>query len=142
KAFDQAARELGVTPATAEGLNENSFLVNGLGSAKELVQWSYQAETGHVSPIYTVGDDFVVARLTGLQPEGLLVLTDQNRPMITAMVMKEKKAQLLLEKYKGTSLEAIAGSAGQTTAVADSIRFAQAFVPGMGNEPKVVGYAF
>lgn len=142
KAFDQVARELGVTTATAEGLDRNSFLVSGLGSARELVQWSYEAETGHVSPIYTVGDDFVVARLSQVQPAGLLALTDQNRPMISAMVMKEKKAQLLLEKYKGSSLEAIAGSAGQTVASADSFRFAQAFIPGVGNEPKVVGYAF
>src|SRR5690606_31552694 len=55
---------------------------------------------------------------------------------------KEKKAQLLLEKHKGSSLDAIAASAGQSVAGADSFRFAQSFIPGLGNEPKVVGYAF
>src|SRR5690606_14639850 len=61
--FDKAAQEAATPSAVADGIKKNSFLVNGLGSSRDLVKWTYDAKLGDVSPIYTVGENYVVARL-------------------------------------------------------------------------------
>jgi hypothetical protein len=58
-------------------------------------------------------------------------------------VRAEKKAKMIADKYKGAqSLDAIAQQAGTTVATADSIRGNTSFAPGIGYEPKVIGYTF
>ncbi len=141
--FDKVAEAQGQTITPAEGIDENSYLVNGLGSAKEMVKWVYEAKEGDVSPVFTLADKFVIAKLTGITPAGLVPINEQNRPQLEAMVKKGKKARILMDKTKGkTSLEAIAQAEQQQVGTAESVNFLQGFVPGLGNEPKVSGYSF
>jgi peptidyl-prolyl cis-trans isomerase D len=142
--FDKVAEEMGVSTANADGLDANSFLVRGLGSARDLVKWAYDAKLENVSPIYTVGDNYIIAKLTNIQDKGLATLTDETRPVLKSYVLKEKKAQIILDKYKTapSSLEQVASVEKQAVSVADSLKFPQSFIPGIGNEPKVIGYAF
>jgi peptidyl-prolyl cis-trans isomerase D len=141
--FDKLAKASGYTPAPADGLNKNSFAINGVGSSRDLVKWAYDAKIGDVSPVYTINSKYIIAKLTSIMDAGLAPINDKTRPILADYVRKEKKAQMLMDKTKGQStLEAIAQSQGQTVGVADSVNFVQAFVPGLGNEPKVAGYAF
>jgi len=146
KTFDQVASENGLKTTQAGGIDQNSHYVNNLGSASDLVKWAYDKNTkiGDVSPVFSVNSKFVIARLEAIQPKGLLQINDQNRAMLKALVMKEKKAKVILDKYKSipASLAALSQQAQQPINNLDSIRFAQSFVPGLGNELKVVGYAF
>lgn len=146
KAFDQVASENGLKTTQAGGIDQNSYLVNNLGSANDLVKWVYDDNTkiGDVSPVFSVNGNFVIAKLAAIQPKGLLQINDQNRAMLKALVMKEKKAKIILDKYKSTpvSLAALSQQAQQPINNLDSIRFAQSFAPGLGNELKVIGYAF
>ncbi len=142
-AFEKTAKEMSVTTARADGISENSFLVNGLGSSRELVKWLYESDMGTVSPIFNVGDKYVVAKVNNILPAGLAPINEQTRPILEGYVRKSKKAQMLLDRTKGkNSLEAIAQAEQQTVGTADSINLAQGFIPGLGNEPKVAGYAF
>ena len=140
------ASENGLKTTQAGGIDQNSYYVNNLGSASDLVKWAYDKNTkiGDVSPVFSVNNKFVIARLEAIQPKGLLQINDQNRAMLKALVMKEKKAKIILDKYKSipASLAALSQQAQQPINNLDSIRFAQSFVPGLGNELKVVGYAF
>lgn len=146
ESFEQNAAASGLSPKTAAGIDKNSYLVDGLGSARDLVKWVYDKDTkaGDVSPIYTVNGNFVIAKLTGIQEKGLLKVNDQNRPMLRSLVMKDKKAQIILDKYKSApaSLDAIAQKEQQPINNLDSVHFVQNFIPGLGNEPKVLGFAF
>lgn len=146
KTFDQVASENGLKTTQAGGIDQNSYYVNNLGSASDLVKWAYDKNTkiGDVSPVFSVNSKFVIARLEAIQPKGLLQINDQNRAMLKALVMKEKKAKIILDKYKSipASLTALSQQAQQPINNLDSIRFAQSFVPGLGNELKVIGYAF
>ncbi|HET8572437.1 MAG TPA: peptidylprolyl isomerase [Edaphocola sp.] len=146
KTFDQVATENGLRTTQAGGIDQNSYLVNNLGSASDLVKWVYDENTkiGDVSPVFSVNGKFIIAKLAAIQPKGLLQINDQNRDMLKAMVMKEKKAKIILDKYKSipASLAALSQQAQQPVNSLDSIRFAQSFVPGLGNELKVIGYAF
>lgn len=142
-AFDKAAKASGYAAIPADGLNKNSYLVNGLGSSRELVKWAYDAKEGAVSPVYTVGNKFVVAKLNGIMEAGLAPINAQTRPILSGYVQKIKKAKILMDKTKGKgNLEAIAQSQNQAVGTADSVNFLQGFIPGVGNEPKVAGYAF
>lgn len=142
-AFDKTAKAHGYVPTPSGGLNENSYVVNGLGSSRDMVKWAYEAKLGDVSPVYTVGDKYVVAKLSNIMDIGLAPINSQTRPILENYVRKEKKANLLIARTKGkTSLEAIAQAENQQVGVADSVNFLQGFIPGVGNEPKVAGYAF
>ncbi|KAA5533618.1 hypothetical protein F0919_13855 [Taibaiella lutea] len=143
KMFDNLAKSKGYNIQSADGLNQNSFLVNGLGSSRDLVKWAYSAKLGDVSTVYTIGDRYIVAKLSSVMDAGLAPVNDKTRPFIEQYVMKNKKAEALKNKIKGqASLEAIAQSQGQAVGTADSVNFVQGFIPGVGQEPKVVGYAF
>jgi len=138
--FDKAAQESGVATAVVNGINQNSFLLNGLGSSRDLVKWVYDAKVGDVSSIYTVGENYVVAKVKDIQKKGLVNITDETRPILSGYVMKEKKAKLLMDKYKGTSLNSIAQAANETVVAADSVKF-QSGIPGLEGEGRVTGYA-
>lgn len=142
-AFEKQAKADGLQLMPVDGINENSTVINGLGASKTLVKWASGAKVGDISPIITIGDQHVIAKLNGITPIGLIGITDQNRPALESYVRKEKKAKLLMEKTKGkTSLESIAQAEGQQVAAADSVSFIQGYINGLGNEPKVVGYSF
>jgi hypothetical protein len=57
-------------------------------------------------------------------------------------VMNDKKGQLLTQAIGGKSLEEIASSYGMSVEDAVGITLSSSFVPGMGNEPKVIAAAF
>jgi len=141
--FDKTVKEKGLMPGFADNLNENSFLVGNLGSSRELVKWVYGAKEGDVSPIFTIGNQFVVAKLKGIMNAGLAPINEQTRPQLTALVQRAKKAKILLDRSKGkANLQAIAEAEQQQVGHADSINFVQSFVPGLGLEPKVAGFAY
>lgn len=142
-AFDKIAKAEGYTPTPADGLNKNSYVINGLGSSRDMVKWAYDAKIGDVSPVYTINNKYIIAKLSSIMDAGLAPINDKTRPILSDYVRKVKKAEMLKEKTKGqTTLDAIAQSQGQQVGTADSVNFLQGFVPGVGNEPKVAGYAF
>jgi len=94
--------------------------------------------------VFQLGDQrYVVAKLSGINEKGLMAITPANRAMLQQRVADEKKAAAITAKYKGaTSLDAIASGSGQQVAQSDSVMLAGAYIPGLGYEPKVVGYTF
>lgn len=143
EAFDQVARDMNVNPMPATGLNPNSSLVGSLGSSRDLVKWAYGAKMGDVSNVFTIGEKYVVAKLTAVQEKGVVALTDENRPSIEFYVMNEKKAKAILDKHKdNVTLASLASTYNTPINTADSINEAQSFISGIGNEPRVNGYIF
>jgi peptidyl-prolyl cis-trans isomerase D len=62
--------------------------------------------------------------------------------MIEQKVREEKKAELIAKKYAGKGLDAIAAESMQQVMQSDSVILGGSYVPNLGYEPKVVGYAF
>jgi len=58
------------------------------------------------------------------------------------LVLNEKKAKIIEQQMKGTTLEQIAQSAHQQVQTADSLNFSAFIVPMLGSEPKFIGAAF
>lgn len=143
KAFDAAVKSEKLDKRVGENIKANDFVIQGIGSARPVISWMYDAKVGEVSPVFTLDGHYIVAKLTAKQDKGLMTLDANLRPVLEAAVKAEKKAAMIAEKYKAMqNLEAIAQASGQAVQRADSFNAATPYINNLGYEPKVVGYAF
>lgn len=142
--FAKEAAASGLVVQSAQGLNRNSSLVQGVGASGELVKWAYEAKAGAASPIFNVGaNKIVVAKLSEINEPGILKPAGAMKTSIENIIRQQKKAQLLIDANKQkTSLADIATANQVEVATADSITFSAPMIQGLGNEPKVLGYTF
>ncbi|HKG69476.1 MAG TPA: SurA N-terminal domain-containing protein [Segetibacter sp.] len=142
KQFDENATKQHLPVLSAPDLKKNDFQISGLGDSRQFIRWIFENKTGDVSEPYEIGDKYVVAVVTGESDKGLMSLT-KARPIAEPLIINEKKAQQIISsKFKGGTLEQVAKSAGVSVLHADSVGFAQPFIPNIGNEPKITGLAF
>lgn len=131
-----------LTVLTAADIKQNDFNVNGVGQNRQLVRWIYENKTGDVSEPVEVGDRYVVAIISGVNPAGNMSAADA-RPLVEGFVRNEKKAKQIIDgKFKGNTLEAISAAIGSPVLRGDSLSFSSPFLPNVGSEPKVIGAAF
>lgn len=143
KAFDEAVKTAKVDKKLGDNVKVSDFAVPGLGSAREVVRWMYDAKEGDVSGVFQMEGRYVVAKLTAINEPGLMKITDNIRPQIETSVRFKKKAAIINEKYKSsTNIDAIATASGQTAATSDSFNAANSFSQKIGYEPKAIGYCF
>lgn len=144
---DNVAKNKSLVKEEAKEIGKNNILVNNLNNARELVRWAYARDTevGDVSPVFEIGDQFVVATLTGKREKGYAKIEDIKEEL-TAAVRNEVKAEQIIEKLKGQkgNLDQIAASYGANAMVktVDNVTFASATIPGFGFEPVAIGKAF
>ncbi len=133
-------RELTVKPVVFKELDEN---IPGLGSQREIVRWAFNEETdlGEFKNFPIAGFGFIVAKLVEKNDKGLMNVEDAS---ITAIpeIRKEKKAKLIREKIKATTLTDISKNQGQSVRTASAVTMNNTTLSGAGVEPKVVGAAF
>lgn len=142
KEFAAAALKSNVNILTAADIKQNDFNINGVGQSRSLVRWVYENKTGAVSEPVEVGDRYIIAIVSGINPAGTLSPAEA-RPLVEGFIRNEKKAKQILDgKFKGASLEAIASSIGTQVLRADSLSFSTPFLPNVGSEPKIIGAAF
>lgn len=126
-------------------IKENDFNIPGLQDARSLVSWAFKAKIGEVSDPLTVGDNFIVATVDKIYKEGLQDAATA-RPGAEAIIMKEKKTDLIIKKIgENPTLDAAAAAYGKSIqeAGADStLTLASQVINGLGVEPKVIGASF
>jgi peptidyl-prolyl cis-trans isomerase D len=146
--FDAAVIEQKLSKRVVS-VSETDRQVAGLEDARSLIRAAYTAEVGDViissqeSPIFELGDNFVVAILTEAVEGGLATLSDV-KDRVELSVIKEKKTELLMKEATAalagkTDMEAIATELGSTVKNAANIDFNSFSIPGLGLEPAVVG---
>ena len=130
-------------------VREDDRQVVGLENARPLIRSAFKAEEGEViissqeSPIFELGDNFVIAILTKVTEEGVASF-DDVRARVELGAVKDKKAEYLSEKANAamaekTDLSAIATELKSTVKNAANIDFNSYSIPGLGLEPVVVG---
>lgn len=142
--FDSSIVKEGLNKRIADNIRENDKNIAGLDQPRELVRWAYQAKKDDISKVFTFGDKFVIAKLTDIREKGILPL-DAVRDQVTAEARKKKKGDMLIEKMNATGAKSVDDMAAKLNTAAmdaDNVSFASPFVPGLGNEPKLVGTAF
>ncbi len=144
------------TAVTEQNLNKRVITVNeterqivGLENARILIRAAFDADEGDIimstqgSPIFELGDNFVIAVLTQATEEGVAEL-DGVRARVELSVIKEKKAEYLIQKANTamqgkTDLQEIAAELNTTVKNAANVDFNAFSIPGVGLEPAVVG---
>lgn len=142
--FEENAKKQSLQIGNIGDIKENDTQVPGLGENRSFVRWVYESKTGDVSEPFELNDKYIVALTTGVSEKGLMSVA-KARPSAEPMILNEKKAlQIINTKFKGTitDINQAATAAGTQVMTADSISFAQGFIPNLGNELKVTGIAF
>ena len=126
-------------------VKENDYQLGALIDARQLIKWAFEAKQGDVSEAFNIQDQFIVAVVDKIQPEGL---PDGKtaRPMVELTVRNIKKAENITKKLStAATLEAAAASYSVSvgSAGADStLTFGAQIINGVGQEPKIIGAAF
>jgi len=143
--FAKLAEKDKLKVAVADKITATQGFAPGLDNPRKLIQDAYAADKGDVLPeIYTMGDAYVVARLTDVKPKGTLTL-DAVKKEIQPMVLNAAKAKLLKAKFEGAGkagLDQIASKVGRTVMPVQNIVFANPIIPGVAQENKLVGTVF
>jgi peptidyl-prolyl cis-trans isomerase D len=141
KSFNQEAVKLNKQPFPASGIKSMDYDIPGIGESRTLVRWIYEKNVNAVSEPTEVGDSYFVAIITGEEKVGLASVASV-RPQVEGILRDQKKALQIKQNFKGNTIEEIAMSAKTIVQPADSINFNYSMIPGIGNEPKLVGAAF
>jgi len=142
KDFGKLAKEMKLTlsPAVTSKVMDESF--GALGNQRNIVRWAFEKGTksGDVKRFEVANLGHVIAKVKKVNEEGLMT-AEAARPSVENSIKNKKKAELLKAKMSGSSLEAIAKSAGSAIQQATAITMDNPSLA-TGQEPKVVGNAF
>ena len=141
KSFNEQAVKLNKQAFPATGIKAMDYEIPGIGESRSLVRWVYEKGVNAVSEPTEVGDNYFVAVITGEDKAGLASVASA-RPQVEGILRDQKKATQIKQNFKGNTMEEIAASAKSVVQPADSINFNYSMIPGIGNEPKLVGAAF
>ncbi len=135
----------------AKDLDRNARNVNNLQNARDIVRWAYglgatgETKVGAISEVFEVGDQYVIAALTGERSKGTATVASLRNELL-GPVRNELKAQQIMAKLQGKTgpLEDQAKAYGPTAQVqtAENVVLGQPNLPGAGFEPQAVGRAF
>ena len=146
KSFNDGIKALNLQKREADQVKVQDYSIQGMGSARELVRWMYNAKQDNVSEVIKLSSPnnrYIIAKLINIQPKGTLKINAAVKPQIETIVRAEKKVEKIIEKYKSqTSLEGIAGLSGQPILKADSFTSTTPYLNNIGYEPKAIGYTF
>ncbi|WP_445719748.1 peptidylprolyl isomerase [Flavobacterium sp.] len=140
--FAAIAKKAGLEVVPAANLKGSDEYVQGVGSQREIVRWSFNKDTeiGDVKR-FEVPQGFVIAKLKDKNESGLLPI-DIARQSVEVLIKNQKKAEIIKKKMNGTSLEAVAQKSGASVQPAIGVTLKTPNLPNIGNEPKVIGKAF
>ncbi len=138
------AAKKGYNVLTGNDVTTSQHYVGGVRGTREVLKWIFQAKEGEVSPLYDCGDNdnMMVVSLTKIHPQGYRSLDDQQvKEFVQREVMKDKKAEMLMAKFKGVNSIAAAKGKGAEISTVNQVTFASpAFVSATGSsEPALSG---
>ena len=141
KTFTSSALKFKKEIFPAANIKANDTQIPGIGESRTLVRWVFEKDVNAISEPIEVGDNYLVAIITAEEKQGLMSV-EAAKPQVEGVIRDKKKAELIKQTFKGNSLEAYAAAAKSTILTADSLNFNYSMIPGIGNEPKVIGAAF
>ncbi len=150
EAFNKGVEKLKLEKKIAM-LREADRTIIGLETPRMLIRAAFNAKTGNVlrntdgSPIFELGDNFVIAALSNATEEGFSSF-ESVKPRVELAVLKEKKSKILAERIKNAAqgksdLKEIAYTLGAEVKTASNISFATTMIPDVGMEPALIGAA-
>lgn len=135
--FNAAASAASVTPRVARvAQGERSIL--GLENSHEVVRWAYGADVQDISEIFTLGNAYVVAMLTGIDNTEYMDVSEVSE-VIRETLMREKKFEVLKAKLAGSNIDEVAKSAGVEVTPFTNVKMNDYGVAMLPLEPHLAG---
>jgi len=136
----------GAIKNAVKGIQKSASSFNDITDARRLVVWAFNDETklGSASnEIFELNDRFVIPVLTNITEENNPNLEDL-RESIATEVRKQMKAEQIIAKLKGATIEEMAKGYGSEAKVnvAAGISMNSTSIADIGYDPKVVGRVF
>ncbi len=145
--FNALAQKSGYNVGVADRIAPTQGYAPGLDNPRQVIRDAYDAKKGTVLPqVYTMDNDYVVVKLTAIQPKGQLALEDVKK-QIEPMVLNAKKAQILTEKMNAalsgaSNIDGVAQKLGKSAVDVENLVFANPVIPGLAQENKFTGTVF
>jgi peptidyl-prolyl cis-trans isomerase D len=143
----RVAQDKSLVKNEARNIRVSDRAVNNMASARELVRWAFNDKTdvGDVSPVFEIGDQFVVAALVSKADKGYAKVAD-IREELTAAVRNEEKANQIIQKLSKLQgpLEQMASQYGSqaTVRTANGVTLGSNSIEGLGFDPVAIGKVF
>lgn len=122
----------------------SAHYVADVHATRDALKWIFDAKQGDVSQLWECGDNdhLMVIALTGIHPQGFRDWNDPEvKDILKREVMKDKKADRLMAKFKGVSSISAATAKGARVSTVGQITFSSpAFIQATGAvEPALSG---
>ena len=139
----EVAKKAGVTVAPVQKVKAMDENIGTIGNQRAIVQWAFNNKTkiSDVKRFEINNIGHVIVKLKAENKEGLMAAADA-RPMVESILKNKKKAEKIIAKMNGSSLEAIAKTNAVTVQTIADMTLENATFPNAGQEQKVVGTAF
>lgn len=111
--------------------------LGNISDTRDAVAWAMNAKKGQVSPIFgdETSDRLIAVALDNVYNDFIPDTDPQVRMLLTSTVRNDKKAEALINQYKGKAKD-VAGYASLMGSKVDStsVTFGQFFIPGIGGQ--------
>lgn len=144
EALEKGAKKYGFQVIPDNDLRSSQHNIAGIHSSHDALKWVFEAKEGEISPLYECGDNdnLLVVALTKIHEKGYRDMDDEQiKAYLKAEVMKDKKAEKIMEKISGVKNINEAKAKGGQIADINQVTFAApAFVAAAGTaEPALSG---
>ena len=142
KDFNEVAKADNYEVKTVRDMKALDENIPGVGAQRRIVQWAFEddVKAGDIKR-FEVPGGYVVAQVTAVKKKGDMS-AEEASAVVSPILMKEKKAELLKAKVKGSTLSEVAANTNSSIQNASSVNLSNPTLAGAGNEPAVVGAAF
>ena len=140
--FAEVAKEDNYEVRTVKDIKALEENIPGAGAQRRVVQWAFEdeANVGDVRRFDT-NNGYIVAQLTAKKDKGLMSV-EEAAATVTPILKKQKKAEIIKSRIKGSDLKEIASNQGVSVQTADAVNLSSPTLAGAGEEPEVVGAVF
>ncbi len=137
--FEELVRSKSLIAKSAVGLKALDENVPGIGNERQIVSWAFEKDLPVGSyKRFDIEGGYVVAALSNKVAKGLKPV-DKATAEVRPILVKEKKAALLKEKFTGSSLEDIKTATDQSIKKITGVSLQAPTISGVGYEPNVIG---
>lgn len=140
--FSEVAKKENYEVKTVKDIKALEENIPGAGAQRRVIQWAFEdeASVGDVRRFDT-NNGYIVAQLTSKKDKGLMSVEEASST-VTPILKKEKKAEVIKSRLKGSTLQEIASNQGVSVQTADAVNLSSPTLAGAGEEPEVVGAIF
>ncbi len=143
--MEKDAAKAGYQVLDAKNVMTSQGGIPGIGNSRDALKWVFEAEKNDISEVMTCGnsrDEILVMALTDIYPKGYMTMENEEvKNYVQQEVLRDKKAEKLIEKLKGVKSIAEAESKGAKTTEVNQISLASpSFVAALqSQEPALSG---